>query len=117
MNKFSKIIDAHGTRNTGDNLLGFEIDMEHYLDDSDLFKSVSINRPDSNECMLQAICKVKSNIEIEDLKKQIEMIWLNYLRYSEFEDHEIIADEKVIKLSFVTIASGLGVIGEILCEY
>ena len=117
MNRFLKIIDAHGSRNTGDNLLGFEIDMEHYLEDSDLFKSVSINRSTSSACMLQAICIIKPDIDIEFIKKRIENIWLNDLRYSQFEDHEVFVDEKSIKLNFVTIASGLGIIGEIVCKY
>ena len=56
MTRFSDIIRKHGSRNTGDNLLGFQLDMDAYLQSSDLFECVDVKPTGNDDCIGTDAC-------------------------------------------------------------
>ena len=115
MTKFEDIIRRHGFRNTGDNLLGFEIDMDAFLEDSDLFEWIDIKQTGNDDCMLYAKCKLKTGISIAQARKDVCRIWEDNLRYTEFAEHLLEDTSNGFVFHFVTTAPRLGVVGQIEC--
>ena len=116
MTNYSDILKSHGTRSSGDNLLGFELDMEHYLKTSNVITSVEIKRPSTDECMLAAECSLIGDVDLIAAKEEVRRIWTDYLRYEDFESHYINECKDGFILWFVTYAPGLGVTGSISCS-
>lgn len=115
MSTFGDIIRKHGFRNTADNLLGFQIDMDAYLEDSDLFEWIDVKRTSNDDCMLAAKCKLRADIPIERAREDVCRIWEGSLRYSDFAEHSLEEKPDGFLLHFVTTAPGLGVVGSIEC--
>ena len=89
MSEFGDIVRKHGFRNTGDNLLGFQIDMDAYLEESDLFEWIDVKRTGNDNCMLAAKCKLKADISIARAREDVCRIWEGSLRYSNFAEHSL----------------------------
>ena len=115
MNPYSGILKEHGFRNSGDNLDGFKIDMEYSLEASDKIELLEIKKLKDEDCMLEATCKLASGVGIDEAKSTIERIWVDELRYRDFEKHEILDIKNGFALQFVTTAPNLGVVGVIYC--
>jgi hypothetical protein len=115
MESFESILNRHGARNSGDDLLGFEIDMEHFLETDDAIEWAEVVRRGRADCMLEATCKFVNGTSLEDAKRVIERIWDEDLRYSNYEVHKLIDTDKGFEFRFVTTSLNLGVIGTIQC--
>lgn len=115
MSKFGDIIRKHGFRNTGDALLGFQIDLDAYLEDSELFEWIEVKRTGDDDCMLSAKCKLKADIPLTQAAEEVCRIWECDLRYSKFAEHSLEKTPNGFFLHFVTMAPGLGVVGLIEC--
>lgn len=113
MNAFGDIVRKHGSRNTGDDLLGFQIDMDAYLEESDLFDWFDVKPTCDDDCMLNAKCKLKANVSLTRAREVIHRIWESSLRYREFADHTLEETPRGFIFHFVTFAPGLGVVGQI----
>ncbi len=115
MSKFGDIIRDHGCRNSGDDLLGFQIDMDVYLEESDLFEWIEVRPTGNAECMLKAKCSLKEGVSLTQASEGVCNVWENFLRYSEFEAHTLEEMPNGFVFHFITTATGLGVVGQIEC--
>jgi len=116
MNDYSEILNRHGYRNSGDNLTGFRIDIDHILEDSGLFEWVELKEASSLDCMVTAVCKAKESSDLIKLQKDIERIWMDFLRYPSFEKHRFEKTDAGFLLHFVTTSTNLGIVGVIECR-
>src|SRR5690349_1333223 len=85
---------------SGDNLLGFEIDADHFLSESALLDSVIIKRSGDPRCALTVSCK--SVHAAEAVEAELESIWLNTLRYEHWEAHEVTRHQDSVSFAFIT---------------
>ena len=92
------------------------MDVDAYFGESDLLEWVELKQASTPDCMIVAVCKVKSSVDMSVVEKEIEKIWLNSLRYSFFEDHQVEQIDGGFVFHFVTTSSGLGVVGTIECR-
>lgn len=98
---------------SGDNLLGFVIDVEAYLEDREVFTNIKVDSTQDIESLIVATCKYNHPLTEKEVSKIFEEIWENDLRYQEFEKHSIeVSDGKVI-FYFCTTSGALGVTGKI----
>ena len=104
------------SRSEGDNLLGFIIDLEYFLEDIEGMSSVAVHSTDDGACMLIANCSFNRDIGEDVLAKKLKQTWTEYLRYSEFEIHKTeISNGKVI-FHFCTKSGPLGVTGKVVAH-
>jgi len=115
MSKFGDIIRNHGSRNSGDDLLGFQIDIDAYLEESDLFEWIDIKPTRDEDCMLAAKCSLKEGISLSFARDKISDVWERFLRYTEYENHSLEEIPNGFIFHFVTTAPRLGVVGQIEC--
>ena len=106
----------HGFRNHESDLLGFKVDLEYSLENSELFERVHITTPGDSGCMILAKCKIIEGVEIDQAIEKIKNIWLDEIRYEAFEDHNIERIPDGFIFNFVTTAPYLGVVGKIECR-
>jgi hypothetical protein len=87
----------------GDNLLGFEIDLEMSLiNDRDLFAGSSVRRTDDPRCALIGMCKVTDpSIPTGVVIKRLKEMWLTHLAYRHWEAHHIDVLPEQVSLRFV----------------
>ena len=109
---YGKLIQNN--RSNGDNLLGFLIDTEHYLEDSEYFSKVKVKTTSELDSLIVATCIYEKKIPHEKVVSELSNIWINYLRYNEFEKHKIEFENSSIVLFFCTISGSLGVTGKII---
>ncbi len=94
---------THSTPSTGDNLLGFRIDLDYAL--VRRFDNVRVTSSDNPRCLINAICRAPDHLADPALVESMLMrIWLEELRYESFEAHEIAHGYKQVSLGFVTQA-------------
>ena len=98
---------------SGDNLLGFVIDVETYLEDSDNFFDVTVNSTKNVESLIVATCKYNDKLSEDEVAKELKNLWEFDLRYTEFEKHEDIISEGKVVLHFCSTSGSLGVTGKI----
>ncbi len=112
MTKLFKAYLKNGV-STGDNLLGFEIDIESYLEMSETFKGIRVSRTGDTNCLIVAKCKYASTTTPDEVAKELEEIWMDSLRYQEFEKHVCKIQERTVVFYFCTTSDHLGVTGKI----
>ena len=115
MNDLADMLDVHGFRNTGDNLLGFQMDMDAYLEETDLFDDIRTQKTGDSRCMLKATCRLKVGVGVSKAKARIAEVWENCLRYSDCAKSSIHDTPRGFAFHFLTTAPGLGVVGRIDC--
>ncbi len=98
---------------TGDNVLGFELDIEAYLDDSELIDSCTVSSNSEKECMIVAVCSYSQKHSEASVANNLKNIWMNCLRYQEFEKHSCEISKGKVVLHFCTVSGPLGVTGKI----
>ncbi len=97
---------SHGFRNTGHDLRGFAIDLDSFLDSSELFDGVQVTETGEDDCMLIAQCQVRDGISLGRAKDEVCRIWERSLRYREFSDYSI--DESPVGFTFHFVILLLG---------
>ncbi len=102
---------------SGDNLLGFEMDIVAYLEGEPVhFENVRAERTGNIRKAIVATAEVR-NAKPDGVAAVLEHIWLSKLRYRHWEQHEIVIDAFSVRLSFATTTgrskSDLFVTGEI----
>jgi hypothetical protein len=115
MKAFGEILRTHGFRNTGYDLTGFALDLDSFLDSSELFDWVEVTETGEGDCMLVARCQVREGISLDHAKEAVCRIWEESLRYREFSDYSIDESPVGFTFRFVTLAPHLGVTGRIDC--
>ncbi len=104
---------------TGDNLLGFEIDLVQGLERSGQFTGVTIKRTDQRTCKLIATCTT-TNSDTATVATSLQRIWKEQLCYEHFEAHDVQQATNSVILRFVTRsgdhAEDLCVTGEIIAS-
>lgn len=105
-----------GKQSSGDNLLGFVLDMEAYLEESDYFTSVVVDSASESESLINARCQYSNSIEKNQIITELKDIWESYLRYQEFEKHSVEIDGDNVVFHFCTTSGGLGVTGKITAK-
>lgn len=98
---------------SGDNLLGFVLDIEAHLEISDLFENVEVSSTDDINYLIEASCTSSKNSDPSEIKDYLIDLWLNQLRYQELEKHHCKIENENVVLYFFTSATGLGVTGRI----
>ncbi|WP_218688872.1 hypothetical protein [Psychrobacter sp. BF1] len=99
----------------GNNLLGFEIDVEAYVCDELKCFSLVQERNDNANCMLVLHCKFADNFSTQQIADYIEEKWLKYICYRDFEKHYIEVIDNQLIFYYVTRSDvGLGVTGKIV---
>ncbi len=101
----------------GDNLWGFEIDVNAYIACNDyctLF--ISQERTNDPNCMLILTCQYNEQMSFQQIADFLEEKWLNHICYRAFEKHYIeqVGDELIFY--YVTRSEGLGVTGKIIIQ-
>jgi hypothetical protein len=92
-----------GPVSSGDNLVGFQTDVWHFLECCELFASVEVKITDDPHCVLEASCVVVDGAASDDtVASTLERIWLDYLRYGAEEAHALGSDREGVSLWFVT---------------
>ena len=101
----------------GDNLHGFEIDVNVYVCDEKICFFVSEERLDNPDCMLVLHCQFAKQVNVQFMADYLREKWLKYIRYSEFEKHYIEWVDDELHFYYVTRSSlGLGVTGKIVAR-
>lgn len=98
---------------SGDNLLGFVMDIEIHLESSGVFENVKVGSTEDLSCLINASCTVSKKYSQIEVKNYFIDLWENQLRYQEFEKHQCKIEDKKVVLYFCTTNSGLGVTGKI----
>ena len=106
---------------TGDNLLGFQIDLDAYLSSDGVgMSNVEVTQSGDPRCALVATCVAAPGLTAEDLSEVLVEVWLNKLSYNCWEVHEVIVSGREVRLCFVTVTGWAGgdicVTGEIKAE-
>jgi hypothetical protein len=86
---------------TGDNLLGFEIDLVQGLQRSGQFTGVTIKRSNQPSCKLVAACATV-NSDTASVTTSLQRIWKEQLCYEHFEAHDVQQTSSSVILRFVT---------------
>ena len=113
MKNYAEILNQHGYKSHGDDLVGFHIYMDYGLEDE--FEWVETKEVSNSDYMLIATCKIRENETIDKAKKNIVHIFNDYLKYETFNDYRFIDIEQGFEFCFVTYAPHLGVTGKIRC--
>jgi hypothetical protein len=88
---------------SGDNLVGMQIDFEHYLASSDLFVDIDVRTDPESAGILHASGKLLDpDLPVARLEGALIAIWQQYLRYRYFEAHEVTSTETATTLRFIT---------------
>ncbi len=89
---------------TGDNLLGFQIDIDYgLLEYRDIFEDADVKETGEPRCALLATTNVKDETLTADyVAKMLEELWLKSLRYQHWEAHSIEKLKDQLVLRFVT---------------
>ncbi len=103
---------------SGDNLLGFEMDVVAYLESEIvLFENVHAERTGNNRKAIVVTAEVR-NSKPDEVAAELEHIWVTKLRYRHWEQHVIAVNPTSVRLSFATTTgrstSDLLVTGEIV---
>ncbi|HEY0082197.1 MAG TPA: hypothetical protein VGB61_05350 [Pyrinomonadaceae bacterium] len=104
----------------GDNLLGFQLDLEMSLiSDKDLFVEPRVRQTGDSRCALIGTCKLADSATAPEVViKRLKELWLGHLTYEHLEAHSIEALPGRISLRFVTTSGetsdDLCVTGEII---
>ena len=106
----------NGQKSSGDNLRGFEIDIEAFLDESDVLSDAWVTSGEDEDCMITATCNYSDISSEKEIASELEEIWLEYLRYSEFEKHAFEISSGKVTLYFCTKSGPLGVSGKIVAS-
>jgi hypothetical protein len=95
---------ASGAPSSGDNLLGMEMDFVARLSGLDELdsKSVKVRRTGSTEELIIATCRCAEGVPLAVAGNAVRTVWLDDLRYSEFEAHSLAISDGVAELRFVT---------------
>lgn len=101
---------------TGDNLLGFEIDMNAHIccigiDDVHFIEQ---ERTDDKNCMLILRCRFPDEYNYHQIADFIEDKWLNKLCYRAFEKHHFEQVGNELIFYYITRSEGLGVTGKVI---
>ena len=90
---------------SGDNLTGFIIDTDHFLEKSGKFKSVKVSRTKDRLCLVNAHVEISYEIPtIQDLSQLLYDAW-NNIRYSHFAASACHWYKEATIFRFVTIIS------------
>lgn len=116
MENFGEKLTAHGVRNSGENLIEFQKDIDTALGAAGCLEYAYTKKTDDPNCMLITRCKLKPGVDIETGKQKIEEIWLSKLRYLDYEEHVIEDTEEGFAFHFLTWSKFLGVVGKIECK-
>ncbi len=91
---------------SGDNLLGFQMDVEAYLYDSGMFEEVDVKRTDDPRCALHATCSTaQADLPDKAIEAEMERIWSERLRYGHWEEHELKSTQTGVSFRFITTTS------------
>jgi len=98
----------------GDDLRGFEIDIEAFLDESEILSNANVISSSDAQCMIKASCRFSDNFTEKEVVLELKEIWLDYLRYQEFERHTCEISAGKVVFHFCTTSGSLGVSGKII---
>ncbi len=89
---------------TGDNLLGFRMDMDYILLASrDILCDVEVQETGDAKCLLIATARViEPDLPADYVAKRLVEMWLGNLRYRGWEAHSIEKQNDCVILRFVT---------------
>ncbi len=89
---------------SGENLLGFPIDVDHYLEDSGYFQDIHFEDSIDPRFAIIVRCRVSDpSAPMRDIARILENIWLEDLQYSYSKSHSMNISEKMVSLRFLTI--------------
>lgn len=100
-------------QSSGYDLQGFCIDVEAFLEDGEMLSDIKVEITDDVNALLLATCNYNKNFSQSEIINEIEKIWLESLRYQEFEIHSHEILDGKINFYFCTKSGPLGVTGKI----
>src|SRR5437867_6564621 len=96
-------IMAQSVPSSGHNLEGMMIDFQHSLEQSRLLTRVRVKKTGDPGCMIEATCQPAANtLTIPEIIAEVERLWMEELRYQEFEAHALVRADYHESLEFVT---------------
>jgi hypothetical protein len=97
-------IMAQGTPGSRDDLEGMMIDFQHSLDQSRLLTRVHLKKTGDPDCMIETTCQpAAETLAISEVVAEIERLWMEELRYHQFEAHAIHRADYQEALDFITV--------------
>jgi hypothetical protein len=87
----------------GDNLLGFYYDLKLCLSRETFLENVEVQTTDDPRCLLVATAATTSHLR--EISDYLVKLWLEQLRYRDFEAHEIFYELQSVTLRFITKAN------------
>ena len=111
MGDIEQVIDIAlqtSTTSSGDNLLGFDLDMVAWLEsETDIVKFHDVVQTDDPRRLLVATCTSPRTVPREQLLAEIEDVWQTKLRCRHWATHEFQLTDDEIRMRFVTTSSAL----------
>jgi hypothetical protein len=91
---------------SGDNLMGFEIDADHYFGSNEAFTNATVSRTDDLPCMLEMRGEIAGHISsLQQIGGALNEIWQN-LVYAHCEASSCEWYKEAMIFRFVTVVSG-----------
>jgi hypothetical protein len=116
MENFGEKLAAHGVRNSGEDLIDFQKDMDTTLGAAGFLEYAHTRKTDDPNCMLITKCKLKAGVDLETAKQKTEEVWLNSLRYLDYEEHIVEDTDEGFVFHYLTWTKFLGAVGKIECR-
>jgi hypothetical protein len=93
-----------GFPSSGDNLLGMEMDFDGYLAQVEEIDpdSITVRSTQNAECLIRASCRAAPAADLTSAAEAVERAWMDVLRYSHLEAHDLRNDGESVLLEFVT---------------
>jgi hypothetical protein len=89
----------------GGDLDGMLTDLEEFIGRSGLFLPPAVRKTGSREHQIEARCSpVSSHTPVVRLADEMERVWMDDLRYDDFEAHALLITDTAIILDFLTVA-------------
>ena len=98
---------------SGDDLYGFEIDVYQYLEGIEEFSNLEVESTSNPDQLIRGSFTFSEDVSADWVISKLTSLWLNKLRYAEFEIHQFEQDKNGVIMNFCTRDGGLGVTGMI----
>jgi len=99
----------------GDNLLGFSIDSEYYLEEQEKFNSVDVKVTSNNLCLITADITISADMpSLQSINHSLYEVWQS-IQYSYFEASSCQWFQEATVFRFVTIICDSGFY--VTCEF
>lgn len=122
MESYLALIDRLGQRSTGDNLVGFRYDLDHFLFRTACFTEVKTriieaDAIDATGVMLVTRAPARARVKRAEVQLAVQAAWITSLVYRGNERHRFEEVGGALHFHFATWTEKLGVVGRVECGF